>query len=318
MIQVKFELKKISDDQKDSLEQLGTKEKFWFIDEDKEKKLFKIGRPGTGEDWVEVVAAEICELLDIPHAKYEFATYENDQGTITTNFVPQNGRLIHGNEVLARAYSNVHIEYQQTMKYQLREYRLRVIKGILTLPTTLNGKPINPRMSSFQKTPEIATAFDMFIGYIMLDCLISNQDRHHENWGIIIIDKDIFLAPTFDHASGLGNKEKDSEKKERLSTKDKNFTVKAFVKKAKTPFYHKTDKALSTLEAFQLCYDWEPNVANYWLDKLDKINEDFLYEVFNKIPDHIISQISVEFAIEIIKENKNRLLEIKEEKNNEK
>lgn len=314
---MKFEIKEISDDQKDSLEQLGTKEKFWFIDKDKEKKLFKIGRPGTGEDWVEVVAAEICELLDIPHAKYGFANYENNQGTITTNFVPENGRLIHGNELLVKVCSNMKINYEPTIKYKLREYKLKLI-SILLSSTTINDNKINPIINKLTSTSKISTAFDMFIGYIMLDCLISNQDRHHENWGIIIIDKDVFLAPTFDHASGLGNKEKDSEKKERLSTKDKNFTVKAFVKKAKTPFYHKTDKALSTLEAFQLCYDWEPNVANYWLDKLDKINEDFLYEVFNKIPDHIISQISVEFAIEIIKENKNRLLEIKEEKNNEK
>lgn len=313
---MKSQIKQILDNQKDSLEQLGTKEKFWFVDEDKEKKLFKIGRPGTGEDWVEVVSSEICELLDIPHAKYEFATYEGNQGTITTNFVPQNGRLIHGNELLVKICSNMNIQYEPTMKYKLREYKLRLIRTLLD-SATINLKKIKPTINPSKSIPEISTAFDMFIGYIMLDCLISNQDRHHENWGIIIFDKDIFLAPTFDHASGLGNKEGDDEKQKRLETKDKNFSVKAFVKKAKTPFYHKSEKTLSTLDAFKLCYEWEPAVANYWLSKLDKINEAFLYKIFNKIPDNIISQISVKFAIEIIKENKIRLLEIKEEKDNE-
>jgi hypothetical protein len=311
---MKYEIQNILDNQKDSLEQLGTKEKFWF---DNNKKLFKIGRPGTGEDWVEVVSAEICKMLDIPHAKYEFATYENDQGTITTNFVPKDGRLIHGNEVLAKAYSNVHIEYQETMKYKLREYKLKVIKSILTLPTTLNDKPISPQMNMLKKDTEIKSAFDMFIGYIMLDCLISNQDRHHENWGIIIIDKDIFLAPTFDHASGLGNKETDAEKVDRLNSKDKGYQVKAFVRKAKTPFYHKSEKTLTTIEAFRLCSEWNSKAAKYWLDKLNKITEDNLYTIFKKVPNHIISEISIKFAIEIIKENKIRLLEIQEELQNE-
>lgn len=43
------------------LEQLGTKEKYWIYNSDtKEKKLFKIGREGTGENWAEVVAYEIA------------------------------------------------------------------------------------------------------------------------------------------------------------------------------------------------------------------------------------------------------------------
>ncbi len=61
-----------------SLEPLGTKRKFWFQDDnDNLMKLFKIGRANTGENWVEVVVAEICKLLNIPHAKYEFAKWDN-------------------------------------------------------------------------------------------------------------------------------------------------------------------------------------------------------------------------------------------------
>lgn len=31
----------------------------------------------------------------------------------------------------------------------------------------------------------IETAQDLFIGYILLDALIGNGDRHHENWGFV-------------------------------------------------------------------------------------------------------------------------------------
>jgi len=39
---------------KDEVEQLGTKEKYWIYDtKTNEKKLFKIGRENTGENWIE-------------------------------------------------------------------------------------------------------------------------------------------------------------------------------------------------------------------------------------------------------------------------
>ena len=32
----------------------------------------------------------------------------------------------------------------------------------------------------------IENARDLFIGYILLDALIGNGDRHHENWGFVL------------------------------------------------------------------------------------------------------------------------------------
>ena len=31
----------------------------------------------------------------------------------------------------------------------------------------------------------IESALEVFVGYVMLDAWISNQDRHHENWGAL-------------------------------------------------------------------------------------------------------------------------------------
>lgn len=42
----------------------------------------------------------------------------------------------------------------------------------------------------------------------MLDALVANLDRHHENWGIVVDPSGLLpteLAPTFDHASSLGD-----------------------------------------------------------------------------------------------------------------
>ncbi len=297
----------------ESIEPLGTKRKFWFHDDnDNFKKLFKIGIPNTGENWVEVVVAELCNLLNIPHAKYEFAIWNEKEGTITPSFVPKDHRLIHGNELLAKTYKllDKDISYpieknEDNKSYKIREYKLKLVLTIMK--AEFLKLPID-----YQKN-KLSKPIDVFIGYIMLDCLISNQDRHHENWSWIISpSKEFFLSPTYDHASGLGCRESDEEKTERLKTKDTGRMVKHFVTRAKTPFFDNKDKNLKTIEAFRLCADSNKDIALYWLNKLEELDINKVRNFFDKIPEHLISNISIEFALKILEENKKRLLEIKE------
>lgn len=81
-------------------EQMGTKFKFWYSDECRRRILFKEGRPGTGENWAEKLAAEFAELLGIPHAHYDLAMWKDRYGVITPSLVAKNERLIHGNELI--------------------------------------------------------------------------------------------------------------------------------------------------------------------------------------------------------------------------
>ena len=58
------------------LEQLGSKEKFWFLfanDRNGSRWLFKFSREGTGEHWSEKIAEQLCKHLAIPHVNYEIA-----------------------------------------------------------------------------------------------------------------------------------------------------------------------------------------------------------------------------------------------------
>ena len=123
----KFEIIEVPIFKYESLEQLGSKRKFWFHDDtDDLMKLFKIGRDKTGENWVEVVVSDLCELLYIPHAKYHFAKWDNFEGTITESFVPKEGRLVHGNELLASTYKNENIEYP-VKDYKVKEYQYNLL-----------------------------------------------------------------------------------------------------------------------------------------------------------------------------------------------
>jgi hypothetical protein len=301
----KFTIFEIPFHKYESIEQLGTKSKFWFRDDvDYKLKLFKIGREGTGENWVEVVVAHICKLLDIPHAKYEFARWSDHLGTISESFVPEKGRLVHGNEVLAKTYKAIDSSVEYPIdKYKVREYQLKFVSSIMK--RSIFDLPFG------YKNENCKICFDVFISYIMLDCLISNGDRHHENWGFIVYESKIFLAPTYDHASGLGCRESDAIKAKRLQSRDRNYQVKHFVKRAQTPFFNK-DKMLTTLEAFELCANYEKDIALYWLQKLEALDLEKVRNIFDKIPSDLISNTSIEFAIKVLEENIIRLLEVKE------
>lgn len=102
-----FPIVEVPQDAPEELEAMGTKEKFWFRDRERGLCLYKKARPGTGEDWSEKIAAELCKLLGLPHADYELATlFDGSLGTISPSFLPEAGSLIPGNEVLAQLMSD--------------------------------------------------------------------------------------------------------------------------------------------------------------------------------------------------------------------
>ena len=59
-----FRIQQVDASLSEDLEQLGTKPKFWFT-LGTQRTMFKADDRGTGEDWAEVIAAEICVLLGL-------------------------------------------------------------------------------------------------------------------------------------------------------------------------------------------------------------------------------------------------------------
>src|SRR5437868_1206402 len=117
----------VPDDASELPEQLGTKFKFWFRDPTGKLTLFKEGRPGTGENWSEKVCAEIGQLLGIPHATYDFARWRQHSGVATPSFVPSEGRLILGNEILGRVVKG----YSRTATYRARQHTTGLVAAVM-------------------------------------------------------------------------------------------------------------------------------------------------------------------------------------------
>jgi len=281
-------------------EALGTKPKFWYSDGDR-LVLYKEGRPGSGEHWAEKICCELCHLLGIPHANYELATWKGHKGVVSEMFVPEGARMVFGNELLARMVT----DYQQHAKrYKAREHTVRRVMLIVGAAHLVSYP------AGFNPPGCFRNAADVFVGYLMLDALVANQDRHHENWGLIL-DKNqiVTLSPTFDHASSLGRNERDENRRRRLNTRDRGDSVEHYASRAESAFYPLGGaKPLKTLEAYAEAARISPLAAQYWISRLGDISMNDIETIVGQIPTSEMSDPARQFAVRLMQINRDRLL----------
>jgi len=183
-----------------AIEPLGTKEKWWF---DNHQKLFKANYKERGEDWAEVVVARLCELIGLPHASYTLAQasikrsdniWDYQRGVITESFYTRPGEtLIDGDQLLLEQDP----DYPTEERYKVSQYTTAAVaKAVAKLEL--------PAERFCTDMPEsVETALGVFTGYVMMDALVANQDRHHQNWGAVDNGEIRRLTPTFDHGASL-------------------------------------------------------------------------------------------------------------------
>ena len=100
--------------------------------------LFKYNRPNTGEDWSEKIASELAQLLGLPHATVELATFEGERGAGLVDFTEDDRfALVHGNEIL----EFVDAAYPKQQRYGAVEHTVGAVLRALGrlhvgLPTT--------------------------------------------------------------------------------------------------------------------------------------------------------------------------------------
>ena len=283
-------------------EQLGSKQKFWY---DELKYLFKRGRKGTGENWAEVVAASIAEALGLPHAEYQLArtavVEEIWDGVVTPNFVPVGGRLVLGNELIMPPISRGERATSQTRR---EHHTVNRLMAVFRLPFIL--PPVGWGLPA-----AVAGARGTMAGYLLLDALIGNQDRHEENWGLVVLpDRRIHLAPTFDHASSLGRNETDATRQVKLMATRPEHGVEGYAARANSQLYGRNGRRLKNMELVEEFCKAEPSSCRYWLDKLRPLDEQFFRRLLNSVPDDWITPLARDFAIAMLMNNRRKLLEM--------
>lgn len=300
----KFPVRRVDRSWAVAVETLGSKPKFWFREAD-QWLLFKAEDRGTGEDWAEVVASSLCQLLGMPHVEYELAEECNGPqylrpGVVCPKMDQEPESLFLGNSLLLA----LDPQYPKGQRFKVRQHTIEAVGEV----TATLAPPADVWMAGVPDGVE--SALDVFIGYVMLDAWIANQDRHHENWGAIGDGASMRLAPTFDHGAALARNLLDEEREERLTTKDRNRTLAAFAARGRSAFYGSATESrpLGLREAFLAFAERVPVAANAWLAQLRVVQPDAVRDILEKVPVNRMSEICKRFAMELLITNQQRLL----------
>jgi hypothetical protein len=269
------------------VEQLGSKPKFWFRFPSGDRRwLFKYARSATGEHWAEKIGAEVANLLGVPHAIVELCKFGDKYGTASPSFVAPGIDLIHGNEILAGRV----IGYDRKKRFRQNDHTFdRIVKALYEI---------------FPKGLERTDALTTMAGYLMLDALVCNVDRHHENWGILRSSSrrenaaTQEIAPTFDHASSLGRELLDDKRASLL----KQGRVAEYVSKDSGAVYWKeTDsKGENPLALCTRAATIHPSYFRPWIDQLKSITPADLELLVSEVPDDWMTSIAKDFAKAIL------------------
>ena len=300
-----YGVRRVDPRQADDVEPLGTKRKFWFREGDR-RVLFKAEDRGTGEDWAEKIACELCGMLGLPHVRYELAVEMESgaPGVVCDSCVAGAASLLLGNQLLVEldpAYPAA-----GGRSYRVREHTVEAVAGAV-------GRLAPPPDVWMGGVPAgVCTAIDVFTGYVMLDAWIANQDRHHENWAALREDDAMRLAPTFDHGASLARNISDEERKERLETNDRNRSVSHFARRATSAFFADTHskRPLRTVDAFVAFARFAPDASRAWTERLRPVSIDAVEGILAEIPPHRMSRIAKNFTLRLLTENQQRLIEV--------
>jgi hypothetical protein len=278
-------------------EAMGSKEKFWFRETDSATDwLFKYPQPNTGQHWAEKIAAEVADVLDILHARVELARFQTVPGSATESFAREGRELHHGNQVLAGKLMG----YDLNKRFGQSDHTLNNIFAALE--------------DAFDTCDGARRAKEQLAGYLVLDALIGNTDRHHENWGILRKHTSggwlVMLAPTYDHASSLGRELLDAGPGKSRHRMLEEGQIARYAEKAPGAIYWQpTDRrGLSPLALVRRASEHHPGLFRAALGRLDRVSRDVLRRIVERVPIGWMSERSRRFAVELMCYNLGELM----------
>ncbi len=272
---------------------MGSKRKFWYLPpvDGGHYWLFKYPKPNTGEHWAEKIAAEIAGFLEVLCARVELAIFEGQHGSATKSFTHDGWELWHGNQLLAEKVRG----YDSRGKFHQSSHTLENIWSSLdhTFITKTGANLAKHRVAE----------------YVVLDALIGNTDRHHENWGILRRHTggrwQGVMTPSFDHASSLGRELLDQRRKMLLD----EGRVGHYAERGRGGIYwsESDTHAPCALELARRATTAHPRVFHPILDRLQTLNEQVIMSTICRVPEDWMSPLARRFASRLMSYNLNEL-----------
>ena len=274
-------------------EPLGTKEKFWVSDPQRQQWLFKFARDPDGrvrgEDWAECLVHELAILIHVPTATVQIATCDGRRGVLSRSVVGPDQRLEHGNELLARANPT----YDRAERRENPGYTISAVKASLEGVGPPDGRDDLREFSGF----------DVWCAYLLLDAWVAGRDRHHENWAVIADIGRFQLAPSFDHGNALGFQERESRYVE-LANETARLT--AWARRGRSPHFAGRPRLVEL--AHSALEQANSQARQFWLENLARPTEDEIAAAVSRVPEALLSEAGRNFCLQLLAVNRERVL----------
>lgn len=261
--------------EEDEIEPGGYLTKFWVNHKSLGRSLVKLEEL-TAPAWSEKIVFEIAKMLSLPAARYELGVMGDRQQNI----------------VISPDYKDSQLNYitgDRLIKSSVARYQYNVSNSIKALEDNKVGLP-----AGYTAPQGIRNGTDLFVGYLMLDALVTNDDRHGGNWEVGIDSLGTkTLAPLFDNGASFGC-DYGSSVYDRLSASEYSQTIISML-------------GVTPTEAWEQARLINPQAAAIWLDQLNKIEQDEFTNVFERIPETRIDFKAKQFASALLDYNRQQL-----------
>jgi len=275
-------------------EEMGSKRKGWVqIPNDPLPWLFKYPRVTegvlSGEAWAEKVASEVATLIEIPAARVELARLDGEPGSASQRFpalAEPDTELEHGSDLLPGVVTG----YDRTQCFHQSDHTLENILAAVA--------------NVIAEGPERDSAFRQLAGFVVLDALILNTDRHHENWALLRKThadgrREYRAAPSFDHASSLARNEPSDKLAQWLREKNR---AEWYANRGHGGIYIANEKrGANPLHLAAVAARRWPDYIRPWLENVRALDAARFADIMTRISAEMISQQQREFALALLR-----------------
>ncbi len=232
----------------------------------------------VSESCSEKMSYEIAKVLGYECAKIELAKDENDTIGILNYFFNDEDHPHYDMMSFLNTFND-------------KEKYYATLTNILKILISLDKELIND-----------------FIKIMVFDSLIGETDRHAENWGITISNKEYKISPLYDNGCNLLREFRKEEKAQELE--NDLLDLDRYISRSKTHIYKDDNTKYNHFDLIRELKNKYPDIVQKELENLNKITNDIIYDIVNKIPDDLLTEKHKEYIIRYLIKRRNILIEI--------